>query len=110
MSSQAIIDDDDTRPTAADLQKLIRINKALLDAIIDIKQLLHNERHISNPEPLPSEPEIKFSTAHLHLASFIDRCNGCVIWTLDPEAHLELETNSRGATLKILYPRTMDNG
>lgn len=98
----------DARLTTEEFRLLMSTNNALLDAVIDIKQLLQKERQINYPGTSPTERKGTFYPGSVSIATFIRACQGRLIWTSDPEEHLELDRCSR--TLKILWPSTSDDG
>ena len=106
MSTQGI--SGDARHTSEDHRQLMAVNNALLEAIIDIKQLLQSDRQISYPGTIQLDPKEVLSTANLNIEHFIGLLGGRIAWTSDPEEHLELESSSR--TLKVLWPSIMEDG
>ena len=88
--------------TANNIQQLMTVNKALLDAVIDIKQLLQNQRQVAYPGNLPAAGTTTFATDLLDIGYFIRCCGGRLVWTSDPEEHLEFDWATR--SLKFMWP------
>jgi hypothetical protein len=105
MSRQDTI--NEAMPTS-DLQHLVLANKAMLDAIIDIRQLVQNERPINYPGTPPTERRKTVDTCFLNIAYFCVACKGHLDWTFNPAEHLKFEKSSQ--TMKILWPTTTDDG
>ncbi|XMA20098.1 hypothetical protein WAI453_012889 [Rhynchosporium graminicola] len=92
---------------ADNIHQLMTVNNALLDVMIDIKQLLENERQVAYPGNLPATGRTSFAIDRLDVWYFPRICGGHIVWTLDPEEHLEFDRTTE--SLKFMRSNLTDD-